>query len=228
MRECRPLDLHLLLDSSPALGALRRAARQLELGEELTQQEVSPRVRLGGDFEEFVSGRLNKKDRHELRRKLRRLDSERPDWSLVTEADLGAEDAIEAFFPILRASGPHKVEFLTPDVEAFIRSASRRLHERGWLRVQFIKAEGQLIGATLGFTVSGTWNLYNSGYQPDAASLSPGFLCVSEGIRVAINEGCTTADFLRGNEAYKYHLGAVDEPLWRLQISLPEAKESRL
>ncbi|MGA7172826.1 MAG: GNAT family N-acetyltransferase [Candidatus Dormiibacterota bacterium] len=212
------LDLHYLLDDSPALLALSQAAEQLELSQELTQEEVSPQVILGGGFEEYLTQRLNKKDRHELRRKQRRLDSEQPEWRLITQKELGLEAAIDAFFPILRASGPHKVEFLTPEVESFIRTACRSLNERGWLRLQFIEAGGTLTAATLGFTVSGTWHLYNSGYQPEAAALSPGLLCVAEGIRVAIDEGCHTADFLRGSEAYKYHLGAVDKPLWRIQL----------
>jgi CelD/BcsL family acetyltransferase involved in cellulose biosynthesis len=221
------LDLHYLPDASVALEALRRAAEPLELRQELTQEEVSPEVTLDSDFEGYLTGRLNKKDRHELRRKLRRLDAERPGWSLVTQADLGLEAALDAFFPILRASGPHKVEFLTPQVEAFIRSACRRLEERGWLRLQFIKADGRLTAATLGFTVSGTWHLYNSGYEPEAAALSPGLICVAEGIRVAIEEGSQTADFLRGSEGYKYHLGAVDKPLWRLQLTPPNGPEER-
>ncbi|HVC38628.1 MAG TPA: GNAT family N-acetyltransferase [Candidatus Dormibacteraeota bacterium] len=212
------IDLHYLPDGSPELAALSDAARDAQLPWERTQEEVSPRVVLGGDFEEYLRDRLNKKDRHELRRKLRRLDAEQPGWDLVTQAELGLEGALDAFFPILRASGPHKAEFLTPQVESFVRLAGRRLDERGWLRMQFLRVEGQLTAATLGFTVSGTWHLYNSGYQPKAASLSPGLICVAEGIRVAIEEGCQTADFLRGSEAYKYHLGALDHPLWRLTV----------
>ncbi|MGH7643757.1 MAG: GNAT family N-acetyltransferase [Candidatus Dormibacteria bacterium] len=220
------LDLHYLEDGSPALAALRQAAEQRGLGQDLSQEEVSPQVRLGADFEEYLTTRLNKKDRHELRRKLRRLETELPGWSLVTQEDLGLEAALNAFFPILRASGPHKVEFLTPAVEAFIRRACQGLEQRGWLRLQFIEAGGKLLAATLGFTVSDTWRLYNSGYQPEAAALSPGLLCVAEGIRVAIEEGCHTADFLRGSEAYKYHLGAVDTPLWRLRLSVTGGPES--
>lgn len=212
------LDLHYLLDESPALEALRQAAEEMGLEQELTQEEVSPHVVLDGDFEAYLRERLNKKDRHELRRKQRRLEAEQPDWGLVTQSELGVEQALDAFFPILKASGAHKAEFLTPQVEAFIRSASRALQERGWLRLQFLQVGGKLTAATLGFTVSGRWHLYNSGYRPNAASLSPGLLCVAEGIRLAIEEGCHAADFLRGSEAYKYHLGAVDKPLWRLRI----------
>ncbi|MGC1185414.1 MAG: GNAT family N-acetyltransferase [Candidatus Dormiibacterota bacterium] len=211
-------DLHYLVDSSVALDALGQAAERLDLRRDLTQDEVSPQVLLDEDFDGYLATRLNKKDRHELRRKMRRLDIERPAWSQVTQKQLGLEPALDAFFILLRASGAHKVDFLTPEVERFIRRACTRLEERGWLRLQFIQSGDQLIAATMGFTVSGTWNLYNSGYQPDAGFLSPGLICVAEGIRTALEEHCHTADFLRGSEAYKYHLGAVDKPLWRLQL----------
>ena len=213
------LDLHYLQDGSPALEALRDAAVPAELRQELTQEAVSPQITLPRDFESYLSGCLNKKDRHELRRKLRRLDAERPGWTVVTQRELGLEAALDAFFPILKASGPHKAAFLTSEVEAFIRGVCRQLEARGWLRLQFIEAGGQLIAATCGFTVSGTWHLYNSGYEPELAALSPGLICVAEGIKVAIEESCQTADFLRGSEGYKYHLGAVDTPLWRLRLS---------
>jgi CelD/BcsL family acetyltransferase involved in cellulose biosynthesis len=212
-------DLHYMPDASPALEALRRAADQLELDQDLTQEEVSPRVELDSDFEGYLSNRLNKKDRHELRRKMRRLDLERPGWRQVGQAELGLEPALDAFFVLLRASGAHKVDFLTPEVEKFIRAACLALEQRGWLRLQFLQSGDQLIATTMGFTVSGTWHLYNSGYEPEAGFLSPGLICVAEGIRTALEENCHTADFLRGSEGYKYHLGAVDRPLWRLQLT---------
>jgi CelD/BcsL family acetyltransferase involved in cellulose biosynthesis len=215
------LDLHYLRDGSPELDALRKAAGWLDLDQDLSQEEVSPRVSLEGDFDAYLSQSLNKKDRHELRRKLRRLGSEQPDWSLVTQSELGLDQALDAFFVLLRASGAHKLEFLNPKVEGFIRAACARFEARGWLRLQFIRASGRLIAATCGFTVSGIWNLYNSGYDPEQAALSPGLICVAEGIRIAIEEGCQVADFLRGSEAYKYHLGAKDQPLWRLRLTAP-------
>jgi CelD/BcsL family acetyltransferase involved in cellulose biosynthesis len=221
------LELHYLPDGAEALEALRSAAEPLELRQELSEEEVSPQVVLDDSFERYLSERLNKKDRHELRRKLRRLDSERPGWQTVTLAELGLEAALDAFLSLLRRSGPHKEAFLTDTVEAFIRRSSERLHQRGWLRIQFIAAAGKLIAATHGITVSGTWYLYNSGYDPEVAALSPGLICVAEGIRMAVEEGCHGADFLRGREGYKYHLGAQDRALWRLRLSSASGQEAR-
>jgi CelD/BcsL family acetyltransferase involved in cellulose biosynthesis len=218
-REPLCLELHYLPDGAETLGALRSGAEQLGLRAELVQEEVSPQVELEGSFEAYLAERLNKKDRHELRRKLRRLDTERPGWRTVTLAELGLAAALDAFLALLRRSGSHKEAFLTDEVEAFIRRSSERLHQRGWLRIQFVEAGGELIAAAHGITVSGTWYLYNSGYDPALAALSPGLLCVAEGIRLALEEGCHRADLLRGSEGYKYHLGAQDRPLWRLQLT---------
>ncbi|MGH7641313.1 MAG: GNAT family N-acetyltransferase [Candidatus Dormibacteria bacterium] len=215
------LDLHYLPGGAPTLEALRQAAEAAELKSELAQEEVSPRVELPSSFDDFVAASLGKRDRHELRRKLRRLSQERPGWRLISHDEMGLEPALDHFFPLLKASGAHKVQFLTDEVAGFIRAVCRRLDQRGWLRLQFLEIQGQLAATTLGFTVDRTWNLYNSGYLPELGALSPGLICVAEGIRAAIAEGCLVADFLRGNEPYKYHLGAEDRPLWRLRLAAP-------
>ncbi len=212
------LDLHYLVEGSSELAALERAAAELGLGWELEHQQVSPRVELAPDFETFLVGRLGKKDRHELRRKRRRLDQERPGWCLRTQEELGLEAGLDAFLELLRASGPHKAEFLTPKVEDFIRRLSARFQERGWLRLQVLQAAGEGMAASHGFSTGDTWYLYNSGYRADLAPLSPGLICVAEGIRVAGEQGYRWADFLRGDEGYKYHLGAQDRSLWRARI----------
>jgi CelD/BcsL family acetyltransferase involved in cellulose biosynthesis len=37
-------------------------------------------------------------------------------------------------------------------------------------------------------------------------------------IRDSIARGARVVDFLRGREEYKYRLGAIDEPLYRLSL----------
>ncbi len=212
-------EFHHLPDASEALSSLVAAVGGLPLAHQLGQDAVSPKVELAASFDEFVGERLGKKDRHELRRKLRRMDTEAPGWRCVDDREIGLEPALDHFLRLLRASGPHKERFLTGPVETFIRTAARAMRERGWLRLQLLQAGDRFIAATMGLTSSGTWRLYNSGYDPEQAALSPGLVAVAMGIRVAIGEGCRGADFLRGDEPYKYHLGAVDRPLWRLQVS---------
>lgn len=140
---------------------------------------------------------------------------------MITQDDIGLEPALTAFLGLLQASGEHKREFLTPEVREFFTRISRRFQERGWLRIQLLEAQGEVLAGIYGFTEGAVWHLYNSGYDPNHGSLSPGLLCVAEGIRAAIQEGCTRADMLRGNEPYKYRLGAADWPLQRLLVTWP-------
>ena len=63
------------------------------------------------------------------------------------------------------------------------------------------------------FVYDGTFYLYNSAYEPDAARLSPGLVLVSHLVERSIDEGLEVFDFLRGPERYKYQLGGQAVPL---------------
>ncbi len=219
------LDLHFLRDWGWELPALERAVARQGLTLEVHPEEVSPAIDLPASFDEYLSLRLGKKDRHELRRKMRRLEQERPGWRLVGPEELGLEPALTAFLKLLRASREDKDHFLTPEVERFFREVAERFQRRGWLRLALLEEGGRLAAGIFGFCLGRVWYLYNSGYDPAEAHLSPGLLCVAEGLRGAIEAGCRQADLLRGNEGYKYRLGAQDQFLVNVRISL--AKEGR-
>ncbi len=214
------LDLHFLRDWGWELPALERAVERRGLTLEVHPEEVSPAIDLPPSFDEYLALRLGKKDRHELRRKMRRLEQERPGWRLTGPEELGLEPALTAFLRLLRASREDKDHFLTPEVERFFREVAERFQRRGWLRLALLEEGGRLAAGTFGFCMGRVWYLYNSGYDPAEAHLSPGLLCVAEGLRRAIGEGCRQADLLRGNEGYKYRLGAQDQFLANLRISL--------
>ena len=74
-------------------------------------------------------GTLSKKDRHELRRKLRRLDSAGGDVELkvVTEPE-EASAMLDTLFHLMRISSHHKEEFLDrPGMEAFFREMTQTM-----------------------------------------------------------------------------------------------------
>ncbi|HUY96207.1 MAG TPA: GNAT family N-acetyltransferase [Verrucomicrobiae bacterium] len=212
------LDLHFLPEDSPSLVELRAAAQLAGVPVSDVPEEVSPYLDVPSDFEAYLETGLGKKDRHELRRKRRRLDQEHPGWRAVAHAEVGLDAALDHFFALHRASHPDKAAFLTLENVAFFRGLARRLDEVGWLRIQLLVTADGPVAATFGFTVDRTWYLYNSGYDPAAARWSVGLLCVAEGVRAAIAEGCTRCDFLRGAEPYKYHLGARDRVLHHLRL----------
>jgi CelD/BcsL family acetyltransferase involved in cellulose biosynthesis len=62
---------------------------------------------------------------------------------------------------------------------------------------------------------------WNAGGELAARSLSPGILLFAHGLQMAIAEQKQTFDFLRGNEGYKYEVGAADVDV--LMVTVPAA-----
>jgi CelD/BcsL family acetyltransferase involved in cellulose biosynthesis len=212
------LDLHYLRSDGITLAALTQASRDLERRYNTEREEVSPRIILPVDWDTYLST-LSKKDRHELRRKRRRLE-EAGGWTVSeTSAESLAGD-LETFFRLHAASTRAKADFLTEDVKRFFRHICHHLLEEGWLSLRLLHHQGRPVAAVLGFIYRGRLLLYNSGYDPTLNTVSAGLVLMSEEVRLAIEAGLVELDFLRGDEKYKYDLGAVDVVLMHLTVEL--------
>lgn len=186
---------------------------------EVKQQEVCPIIRLPGDFEAYLES-LDKKQRHELRRKMRRAEGVdvKVAWYLVgPQHDLNAE--LEHFFALMAASTPDKQIFLQDAKNvAFFRAMVPTLYACGWLQLAFLTVNGQRAATYMNFDYNGHVLVYNSGLEPgEFGHLSPGIVLLVHLIRHAIETGHTVFDFLRGNEVYKYRMGGVDNPVYMLR-----------
>jgi CelD/BcsL family acetyltransferase involved in cellulose biosynthesis len=88
----------------------------------------------------------------------------------------------------------------------------------GWLRLDLLEIGDRAVASTFSFERDGVFYLYNSAFEMDAASISPGFVLVSELIKSAIDRKVRAFDFLRGPERYKYQLGAQAVPLHNVRV----------
>ena len=86
----------------------------------------------------------------------------------------------------------------------------------GWLRLRGTYLSDTLISILFSFQMENTVYLYNSGFDPAYAHLSPGIVNICQDIQSAILEGITQYDFLRGDERYKYQFGADDRATVRI------------
>jgi CelD/BcsL family acetyltransferase involved in cellulose biosynthesis len=199
------------LSHLPAL-ALERG-RRVEQAAEDTLMGVS----LPGTWDEYLTG-LRKKDRHELRRKLRRLQ-ESVDFRIYRLSDTSeVAEAMDDFLDLMGQSREEKSRFLTEERYAFFREMSPRMAERGLLHLFFLEVEGVRTAATVCFDYNNVWSLYNSGHNTDYAALGTSFLLKAMCIQDAIGQGKSYFDLLRGTEQYKYHLGATGRELYTLSI----------
>lgn len=217
---CKALELPSLVENSPTLKYLPDLARRRGYSVEIFQEDVTPGLELPGTWDAYLAS-LSKKNRHELRRKLRRLEStEGWRWYCVQ----GSEDVaarLEDFLALMRQSAPDKAAYMTGEREAFFRRITQRTAELGLLRLFFLEMDGQDVASSLCFDYNGARYLYNSGYNPDYGYYSVGLLLNALCLREAIDQGKTYFDFLRGPEPYKYHLGGLDRTIYHMVVTKP-------
>jgi len=178
-------------------------------------------IDLPDDWEIYLES-LDKKQRHEIRRKLRRAESEASlEWDVVDETR-NIEEEIDKFLVLMRTSHPEKAKFLDdPQNLAFLKHIIPQAFRCGWLKLSFLVINGTASAAYCDFDYNNRILVYNSGLLPqENAHLSPGIVLLSYNIRDAIVRRRKVFDFLRGNETYKYRMGAHDTKIFKLKAQM--------
>ncbi|GAB4431523.1 MAG: hypothetical protein Kow0031_12640 [Anaerolineae bacterium] len=188
---------------------------------EVSQQDVCPVITLTATFDDYLAG-IDKKQRHEVRRKMRKIERETEvNWYAVETGD-GLADAVEAFIELHQKSTQDKEDFWSDSLIAFFKDVVQKLAESGWLKLYFIELNGVKAATMLCFDYNNEFLLYNSGFDPEQFwNLSPGNVLTSYTIQHAIELGRSRYDFLRGDEEYKFRFGAVAEPVYDVRASRP-------
>jgi CelD/BcsL family acetyltransferase involved in cellulose biosynthesis len=185
---------------------------------EVAQEDVAPGVALPKTWEEYLRG-LAKKDRHELRRKFRRLEARAPDRQFTYFSPTASDRTLDEFLQLMRQSREEKGRFLTPQREGFFRRMASELAQAGLLGLGFLEVEKKRVAGVLYFDYQGQRLLYNSGFDPAYSHLSVGLLLKAHCLQEALEKGMRYFDFLRGDEPYKYDLGAKNRILYRLTLT---------
>ena len=215
------VDLRRLRCQDPAGNQLARALADQGLGELTVEREdVCPVVTFpqGVDIEGYLST-LGKKERHEIRRKVRRAEAI-GEVRLTDSTDPQAD--LELFIDLHQKRWGEKGLFPSTKGGDQSRVLVRRLFELfgtdGPFKLTILSVGDRRIGAGLHFETGSDLLYYNAGIDPDARDLSPGVLMIHAYVARALERGIRRMDFLRGDESYKYEWGAVDEPIQRVLL----------
>jgi len=212
-------DLHAIRAVSPTLTLLPALAPAHGLRVAATLEERCPLLALPESWDEYLA-RLSGKDRHELRRKMRKLERELPGVSARSHVESERWDAeLGEFLRLHRLSKVGKARFMDERMERFFRDSTRALALAGWARLWFLDWNGAAVASFLCLEYAGTVGLYNSGFDPAHAKLAPGIVLLAHVIGDAIDRGIATFDFLRGEEPYKQGFGPVAEDLFNVKVS---------
>jgi len=219
MEDWHILDLRCLPSVSPTVSAVSEVASEYGWNVQRTREDVCPIIELPKTWTEYLTLKLNKKQRHELRRKIRRAERQaRVEWHWVDDTD-NLEQGLDIFFRLHKASAPDKDAFMDERMQAFFRDVAHFALDKDWLRLSILRFNGQPVASYLCFDYGGDRLVYNSGFDLSTyADLSPGIVLLAYLIDDAIQHGCWRFDFLQGGERYKYDFGATDTEVLRLFI----------
>lgn len=92
----------------------------------------------------------------------------------------------------------------------FLHAAADGLAAAGMLRLHVLRLGSRSVAAMLAAAAANCLYVYNVAFDPEMEALGLGSVLFGQAIDAAAAEGTETCDFLRGQEAYKYHWGARD------------------
>jgi len=189
----------------PLLAALDAGGHRCEMRD----HTVTAVIDLPDDPEAWLAG-IGKRNRHELRRKRRRFDEILGDAHLERRAD---REAVALFAQMHRAAAGEKGGFMTDAREEFFAD----LVANAGAAVDVLSTDDGPVAAAFAFAQADGYYLYNSAYSPNAASASPGIALLAGIIETLIADGVPRLDLLKGDEPYKFRLGAAARPLYRIE-----------
>lgn len=213
------LDLGLLRPDSTVLSNLINVAKCQGCTVKTNSEDIALELDLPATWDDYL-GQLKGKQRHEVKRKLRRLD-EAGDINLRVVADANEiPERLATFFELFKLSSEEKAAFMTDQMMFFFRALTTAMAEAKILRLYILELNAAPVAVSLCFDFNDILHLYNSGFDPRFRALSVGLLCKVLSIKDAIAQGRRKYDFLKGAEIYKYRLGGREVPLSSCRIEL--------
>lgn len=180
-------------------------------------QDVAPYILLPDNWDAYLA-QLERKQRHEVKRKWRRLEQLDHEFQIITE-EIAAKNALNEFIMLHQTSSAAKKEFWNEPHLVFFRELVPTMAKAGWLKLFFLKIEGRRVASMLLFDYNNEYELYNSGFDPALyKEVGTGATLTAYTIKHAIKNSKQIYDFLRGGEAYKYRLGGVKREVFDISI----------
>ncbi len=188
-------------------------------------RENSPYIVVRSSFQEYLNS-LSQNARHNMVRTCRRnLDNLQARFVRISDRD-ALPGALEEFFRLheMRWSGKGEDSVLTAQMRDFLRDAIIRLSVPRISLIHGLMVGDRSISMCLGFEYRNRYLYYLSGFDPAYLKYSPGRCLLSKIIEEAHERRLQEVDLLRGDESYKYQLGAENRSNITVRIRRPSLK----
>ena len=213
------LNLKPLRQESMALTRLVEVAKAKGCEVACHPMDVTLELDLPASWDEYLL-MLTGKQRHEVRRKLRRLEEAGSIRYRVVDDVHDVRQEIETFFKLFKSSREDKENFMTDEMATFFRSMAEAMAAEKLVKLYFLDVNEKPAASVICFDYNLRTYLYNNGFDVNFSTLSVGLLCKVFSIRDSIENEKQKYDFLKGSETYKYRLGGQEVPLYECKIQL--------
>jgi len=214
----KSLELYPVRPDSTVLTVLFDMAKERGYETSSQQEAVSLELDLPPTWEGYLD-LLSKKQRHEVRRKLRRLNAEGDNNYTCVKPNADTDRYLDTFVRLFTLSKKEdKAQFMSEQMETYFRSLAQAMAKIGILRFGVMEVGKEPAAMIMGFDYNETMYLYNSAYDPKYDFLSVGLMSKILCIKDSIEAGKKKWDFLKGGERYKYDTGGNEIPIFNCRI----------
>ena len=203
-------------DQSPTNTLLQKIAPEFGWTVKVENAYHTPAIPLAADWNSYLAG-IDKKQRHEIRRKLRRADESAEVKLYFADDPANLDGEINAFFDLM-VLDEDKDKFLTAQMRDQMRAIIHWAFDAGYLQLSFLTIESFKAAGYLCFDYNGHILVYNSGFDFRFSQYSPGWVLLGYLIQNAIENKNLFFDFMRGDEDYKYRFGAINRFVMRAKV----------
>ncbi len=208
------------ISTSPSPKVLEAIAKARNWHFQSQVLEVAPHIPLADSFEAYLN-QIDKKQRHEIRRKVRRAQEQAEITLHLVQPEEDFEEHINTFLNFMEQDAG-KAKFLTQDMRAFFKAFSKAAFEQGDLVFSWLLINGQRAAGYLSLKKNNNLYVYNSCWDSRFMSYSPGWVHLAMLIEWAIEQGLQEVDMMRGDEIYKYRFGGIDRQVLEIRLKLTE------
>jgi CelD/BcsL family acetyltransferase involved in cellulose biosynthesis len=182
-----------------------------------------PYIPLAGHTWDSYLATLGASHRANVRRRLRALEQK---FEVRFQRVTGERERLEALEQLahyhVRRFDEGGTAFRTAPLRAFHDEATRRLLDRGWLRMFTLRINDAPVGVMYGFLFNRTFYFYQHGFDDRYQQYSIGLVLMARSIRAAIEEGAGAFDMLWGIEPYKFLWARKTRELRNIHLFPPD------
>ncbi len=179
----------------------------------------SPYIDVSCGYKPYLA-ELSKNMRYNLGRSRRKIEAAGGQF-ITRKGNEECEEGIAMLKELSNARWESANVLKLPKMMDFAEKISKIRNEAGGTVFHSIDVHGKPIAIAMGFEDKNRYMYYLSGFDPEYAKMSPGYVLISEIIHENCQKGIKEVDMLRGTEDYKYRFNAVD----RTQITMRVVNE---